>query len=316
MPADLGKAPAVRRGPIAGRAAMTTVRFLRLVLLAAGLSATTPAWAQPYEPARLLGFGQARRALGSGSDAIFVNPAGLSFSPTYELEASYADDFRSADRRVSVSVADGQAGEVSGGLALTYNRFRPPDEPDGDLRLEGLRFDVGTSLALSPGFALGATGRYADYRLLQGDEALDGQGESGFGFDLGFQWRLADGLALGGTMQNVTAVGRPRLLPRAWGAGVGFRTGAFTIEADVSHAWESEDPRYTGAVGYVLGQFPLRLAVTYSQETSEVLISGGAGVTYDKIALDVGYRQAVNPRGDETDADQRLFVATLRVRVF
>ena len=287
-----------------------------MVLTLGGLSFPALARAQAYEPARLLSLGGAQRALGFGNDAIFVNPAGMIASPTYEFEVGYADDLRGADRRINISVADGQAGQVAGGLAVTYGRFRPREFSGGQRRLEGLRFDIATAVPVRNGFSLGGVARYTDYRLLDGDEEIENGGSSGFSFDSGFQWQVGGGLTLGGVIQNIGAAEVPDL-PRSWGAGLGFRSGIFLAEADIYHAWETQDPIYSGALGVTLAKrLGLRGAVTYIQGSDDIAVSFGAGLKVDRITLDAGYRQIISPTRSGADADERLLAATFRVRAF
>lgn len=276
----------------------------------------SPVLAQDYEGARLLGLADAQRALAVGNDAIFVNPAGLAFTPTYEVELGYADDLRESDRRLNLSIADGQSGPIAGAIALTYGLFRPPLFASGDYRLEGLRLDIAAAFQLAQGFAFGGSVRFADYRLLFGEEEIENGGSSGFAFDLGSQWQLGGGLSLGVTLQNLSNTNQPDL-PRAWGAGLGWRTGALLLEVDVDHAWEVRDPIYSLAAGYVFGErFPIRAGVSYLQGSEEVAISVGAGLAVERIGLDLAYRQIVDPRRSASDADERLFVLSFRIRVF
>lgn len=273
--------------------------------------------AQSFETARLLGFGGARRALGFSTEAVFVNPAGLAFGRAYDVESSYGDDLREADRRVNLTIADGQAGDVAGALAFTYGRQRPPGSLASPERLEGLRVDVAAAIGPFDGFALGVSTRYANLRRLDGngEEIADGGAED-VAFDAGLQWRPGGGVALGASIRNFTA-GRQPGLPRAWGAGIGYQTGPFLAEVDVDHAWETRDPTYTGTLGYVVNELvPLRVAVAYLQETGEVRLAGGIGIFYQRLSLDLAYQQIVDPVAEAPDPDDRLLVVSLGIRAF
>ncbi|MEL6186962.1 MAG: hypothetical protein AAFU79_20240 [Myxococcota bacterium] len=291
-------------------------RLLPAATLLCGMGGTAPAWAQAYEPPRLLGFAGAQRALGTGNDALYQNPAGLAFSGSYEVEIGYADDFREADRRVTLSIADGQAGEFAGGLGLTYARFRPAGETEGDRRLDGLRFDVGLAAMLGRTLAVGVTTRFGDYRLLAGDDEVPDGGTSALTFDVGLQWQLGQGFSVGGLVRNLTSESQPGM-PRAWGAGLGYRSGPLLAEVDVDHAWETVAPVYSGTVGFIIAeQFPLRVGTSFDSETERFSISGGAGFVVDRIAVDLAYRQRIDPVASGEDADERLFAVSFRVRAF
>lgn len=292
------------------------LRWGSLAVAAALSLVAAEAQAQDYQGARLLGFSRARRALGFGNDALYVNPAGLSFAKTYEIELGYADDLRDTDRRINLGIADAQSGDVAGALSATYGKFRPDGQYEGSQRLEGLRFDVGAAALISPQMAIGTTARYSDYRLLDGDEEIEGGGSNGFSFDVGYQWRLSEGVAIGLVIQNITAAEQPGI-PRAWAAGLGYQTGSFTLEVDVDHAWETSDPEWTGSLGYILAEkFPLRGGFTYVQETDDFRFSVGAGLMIDQIGFDVAYQQVIGPSATGTDADERILAASFRIFAF
>ncbi len=274
------------------------------------------AWAQAYTSPRSLSLGRAQRALAFGNDAIYINPAGLNATPSYELELGYADDIRGSDRRINLSVADGQSGRVAGALALTYERFRPPEYAEGRRRLEGIRFDVASAVPLGRGMGFGAVARYSDYRLLDGDDEVENGGAAGFTFDAGLQWRLGDGIALGATIQNISAAEVPDL-PRAWGAGVGFRNGPVMVEVDIYHPWETRDPEYSAGAAMVLAKrFSFRLGIRYIQGSDDVALSGGMGLINKRFSFDVGYQQIVGPSRQGKDADERMIAGAVRVHVF
>ncbi len=273
-----------------------------------------PAAAQDYQGARLLGFGGARRALGTTTEALFSNPAGLVFGKVYDLELGYADSFRETDRRLGLAVADGQAGSFAGGVALTYGRFSPPDDIGGEGLLEGLRFDTAIGIPIGASFAVGFQTRYMDHnRIEAGPEAV---GSSGLGFDLGLLWMIFDGLAVGATVKNFTDQPQPGI-PRAWGAGLGYQNGPFNVEVNVDHEWERADPTYALSAGAIIAdRVPLRVGVGFEPDGEQVTLSVGTGLQMSQIGLDLAYRQIVNPRQDGPDADNRIFMASVRVTVF
>lgn len=292
------------------------MRYWVIIILGGLVLGPDLARAQGYVPARLLGFGGAQRALGTGNDAIYSNPAGLTAVKSYEIEAGYSDDLRGSDRRINASIADGKTGRVAGGLAFTYERFRPPEFFEGQRRLEGIRLDVATAIPLGQGMSLGGVGRYSDYRLLDGDEEIENGGDSGFSFDAGLQWAVGGGVSLAATIQNISDVEIPEL-PRAWGAGIGYRNNSLLFEVDVYHPWETQDPVYTGAAGIILAQkYSLRSGVSYFQGSDDVQIAFGAGAAFDRISIDAAYQQIIDPTRVGRDADDRRLVFSFRVRAF
>jgi hypothetical protein len=286
--------------------------LLTLLGAVAPLAPAAVARAQSFEGARLLGFGGAQRALAGGNDALFVNPAGLAMARAYTLEAGYIDDLRGSDRRFSGSVVDSQAGPVAGALAYTYFSRRPDGVPDGEDRVAGHRVDVGVAFPLTEDLALGTAARYLNYRV-------DGAGarrERGFSVDVGLGWRIAEGLQLGVVGHDLAAGDRPET-PTTWGGGLGWAPGGgLSLEVDALHDPRAKAVVLGGAAGYVLAdRVPLRLGVTRDGRTGAWVVSGGLGVQYEGLGLDVGYRQRVGAEGAAPDRDERLFAASLRLTV-
>ncbi|MCB9654728.1 MAG: hypothetical protein H6729_11425 [Deltaproteobacteria bacterium] len=270
------------------------------------------AWAQGFEGgARLIGLADAQRALGTGNDAIYSNPAGMALGRAYMVELGYLDDLRGSDRRFNASIVDSQAGPISGGLAYTHSSARPLDVPSGDERLGGHRVDVAVAAPFSDTAAIGATIRYLSYARSSGDEKLEG-GFSGLTFDAGLQWRLGQGLALGLVGYNLTKSKRPEL-PLSWGAGLGFELEHFSIESDIRYNTQIGKPRFSGGVGYAIaGLFPLRAGVSYDRADGAVLVSGGLGFVYERVSADLAYRQRVNKDSSAEDADERILLLAIR----
>jgi hypothetical protein len=299
------------------RAARRRQRFAAsLVSLAAALLSAGPATAQSFEGARLLGFGGAQRALSTGNDSLYVNPAGLAMAKTYSLELGMLDDLRGSDRRFNASVVDGQAGPVAGGLAYTYFSRRPDAVPSGDDRAQGHRLDVGAATLLSESIALGASVRYLRYRTDSvAPEAADSSTRD-FDLVLGLEWRLVDGLFLGVVAQNLLD-GQAGDGGRSFSAGLGYASSfGLSVEGDVLYDQTRQKTVLSGALGYVVAErVPLRAGVTYDQVTGAVLLSLGLGVQYERLGLDVGYRQRLSPDRSVPDGDERVFALALRLSV-
>ncbi|MBK8012702.1 MAG: hypothetical protein IPK13_15225 [Deltaproteobacteria bacterium] len=269
-------------------------------------------WAQGFEGgARLIGLADAQRALGTGNDAIYSNPAGMALGRAYTLELGYLDDLRGSDRRFNASIVDSQAGPISGGIAYTHLSARPAEQTAGDERLGGHRFDIAMAAPLSDSAAIGTTIRYLSYGRSLGDEKLEG-GFSGLTFDTGLQWRLGRGLALGLAAYNLTKSKR-RELPLSWGAGLGFELEDFSIESDVRYNTQIGKARFSGGAGYAIGGLlPVRAGVSYDRADGAILVSGGLGFIYERVSADVAYRQRVNKGSSAEDADERILSVAIR----
>lgn len=286
-----------------------TSSFAAILLL--GVAA--PAAAQQYEGARLLGLAEAQRALTSANDSIYINPAGLALGSMYSVELGYLDDIRGSDRRFNASVIDSQAGPIAGGLAYTWTNRRPEFTPEPDERIEGHRMEIALATRVAESAALGVTLRYMTFDLHDEDgEEIEDGGFKIFTVDVGFQWRVFDGLSVGLAGYNLTNSDEPEV-PIGWGGGIGYQLGAFSIEGDIRYNAQRGEPRYSGALGYVLAEtVALRAGVSYDYATKGIAVSGGAGLFLDRFAIDVGYRQLVNADDVGVDSDQRILGVAVR----
>ncbi len=280
-------------------------------------------WGQParvlgqsYEGARLLAFAEAQRALTTGNDSIYINPAGLALAQVYSLELGYLDDARGSDRRFNASVIDSQAGPISGGLAYTYSNRRPDVLRIGEERLKGHRIEGAVATRIANNAALGATIRYLNFDR----EAVEPGADRGdfrlLTFDVGLQWRIVDDLSLAVVGYNLTNPDRDEA-PISWGGGLGFSRNGFSLEADLRHDLRDKKIRVSGGFGYVLGDLlPIRVGVSYDRATQAWSLAGGIGLVYERAAIDVGYRQRLNGERGERDDDDRILGVAIRMLAF
>lgn len=284
-----------------------------LIFLLSGIS---EAYATSWLGARLTGFAQARRAWARGSDALVINPAGLALSPSYTVELGYADDFRESDRRVHVSITDGQAGPVAGGVGYTYGKLRPFNFFDDEDRLEGHRFEGALAFGIFEGAALGVNLRGLIYEA-QPAEGSTGEDLEEFTFDVGFQWKVNEQVAIALTGQNLTNIQRLEA-PLLATAAVGLTFDAFTIESDVTYNAFLSDVLVAVGAGYTFAEVvPIRAGFLYDLQQQEAGLSFGAGIQAGRFGLDLAYIQRItNISSDETDDDERVFVASIRLVAF
>ena len=295
---------------------MLRPRGLSTLAAAAVWVSSSAAGAQTYEGARLLGFADARRALATANDSIYVNPAGMAMGRLYSLELGYFDDLLGSDRRFNASVVDSQAGPLAGGLAYTYSKRRPDDAASPDQRLQGHRAELSLAKRIAESAAIGATVRYLSFESTVGDQSVEESGFSAIQFDVGIQWRLSQGLSLGLVGYNLTNSDRPEM-PISWGAGIGWQSGVLSLEADVRYNAQVGEPRYSFAGGVVLGEsLLLRGGGTFDYASRTWAISAGAGVNVERIAFDIGFRQRLGDRVLEGYGDERVFGVSVRMMVF
>ena len=283
----------------------------QLLVMALMSAAASSAQAQGIEGARLIGFGQAQRALTNGNDSLYINPAGLAIAQQYTIESAYLDDFRGSDRRFNSSVIDSQAGSLAGGVAYTYTTRRPDDVDDDAFRLEGHRIDLGLATLLADSAALGVTVRYMSLNLLE--DGNDVGGFSRFNLDAGFQYRITPQFSFGLVGYNLIRTDRPET-PISMGGGLGYQTDLFTLEGDAVYNFQAEDLTVSGGLGVVIADsFPIRAGLQWNQEANEWRLSGGIGFLYEQAAIDLGYRQSLNSKRTGKDKDDRIFAVSIRV---
>ncbi len=287
------------------------------ILLAAVLIPSV-AGAQQWQSARLIGRTGAQRAQAGGTDALVLNPAGMALDKKYIIEMGYADDFRQGLRRFNVSITDGQAGPVAGGVSYTYGRTSPEDPFDGEEQLEGHRIEGGLAVAVPklPGFAMGANLRGLFFQAINTSEDSDLEDLNEFTFDVGIQWRVSEQVAIGVSGQNLTNIDREEA-PLRVGGGVGVTFGDFELEGDGVYDLFIDNVILSASAAYTLSKVvPVRGGVVWDPESQEIGFSVGAGVMLGPVGIDVAYAQRLTNNDDSEGDDQRIFVVGIRGVLF
>lgn len=298
---------------------------MRLAEIAAILVLSAPAAAlaqdssRTLETARLIGYGDSLRATGNGNEALFENPAGIALGSSYSVEAGYLDDLHGSERMFNASIMDSQAGPIAGGISYTYSsRGLGRDEQDRKLSITGHRGELALATKLTDGFALGITGRYLNFSAgAEGSTDEVAGSFSAFTIDAGAQYQAPFGLCLGFAGYNLTNPSAPGPAI-AWGAGVGFKSDSFVIEADVRYNARLGKPRFSGAIGYTIGEVvPLRFGGGYDLADESAYLGFGAGFATKELAVDAGYRQRiVDGLANSQDRDDRMFAISARAIFF
>lgn len=300
--------PASRRA--AGR--VVAVGLLGLVL---GPARAAEALEPPgFQSARLLSMADSLRAGATTHDAIFVNPAGLALGRVYSVEANAQDDLVDVDTFLNASIVDSQAGPIAAGISYTYlDRKLGGDGDDARKRLAH-RVDVAVGTRIAESAALGVTLRYITLSEQLGGVDVEDAGYNLFTVDAGLQWALGGGLRLGLAGYNLTHPDNVEQ-PLSWGAGLGWGGEAFSIEADVRYNAQVGNPRFSGAVAYVLGQIvPVRVGVAWDRRSEALWVSGGIGYQDANFGADVGYRErVVQGTVADTEPGKRMLAFALRL---
>jgi hypothetical protein len=111
------------------------IRLSTLALALAGALLESGAWAQEeFTGSRSLGMAGAHRAIVTGNDAVYLNPAGMPLTRKYALEGGYLFDPGTDTHIANVSVVDSVTSRLAAGVSYSYvNGRRAIASPDGGL---------------------------------------------------------------------------------------------------------------------------------------------------------------------------------------
>lgn len=193
-------------------------RFLASLLIFATCAVLMPeeCRAQDFVGTRARSLGGAYRAIASGNDAIYFNPAGLPQLPRYSPEVHYLTDFSEGQQEINVSVVDSKSPWLSAGIGYAFAGW--------DLQNEQISRRHTATLALAtplvPGvFSLGTGLKYVNL--------LDALGQNPLNIlsaDLGFLLTVPGGLQLAAVGYNLVPV-LSDSMPLSVGLGFSWNLG-------------------------------------------------------------------------------------------
>ena len=296
---------------------------MRFCFVVALLLVATSARAQDFIGARALSMGEAYRAIATGNDAIYMNPAGLVLVPRYSPEVHYVFNLVDEQQEFDASLVDSKTSAFAAGLGYTfqgreytrrlvmqhaatlavgYALFPRIFQVGVGLKyvnvtdvivgnyLNALTADLGLLATLPGGLNLAAVG----YNLIPfGSSHVPVSAAFAAAWDLGplSAWLFGGAPALG-------------MIPNAAGTTVmgdmstlrGPLSG-LTLAGDVYvDFFTLRGPMSRASVGveYLLLDFvPLRAGYMYEQEIEEHTASVGAGFIVPYFGLDVAYRESI-----------------------
>ena len=300
------------------------------------LSLCTAAQAQDFIGTRALSLGEAYRAVATGNDAIYMNPAGIALIPRYSSELHYNFNLDKEDHQVDLSVVDSRTSKVAAGLGYTFQgrelTRRTTLQHTATLALGyallprlfhlgvGLKYvnisdaivgnylnalsgDVGVLATLPGGLSLAAVG----YNLIP-IRSTDVPVSAGFAaaWDLGpLSALLFGGGPSGYLVPDASGTARP--------AAIGDMRGPlsnFVLSCDwYINFFTLEQPqsRVSGGLEYLLFGFaPIRLGYQWDEAEQNHLISAGGGIILPFFGVDVAYQQSTVNRAE------RRFAASLK----
>jgi hypothetical protein len=295
--------------------------FRRALALFAGVAATTwgaAAHAQAtslplplawnygeHDTTRSLALGGAVKALGSGTTAVLTNPANLTLTRAYHIEA-LAQLTPEASRQVyGGAIMDSLTGKLAGGVGV-FGGFMDPqgvDRSSIDVRL-ALSYGLGDRVFLGLGgrylkLNQGGIGPFGDSPVSGGLKNADGARGPVFEnitFDAGLTLRATEGLHIGVHGQNLTFAGHG-FLPSTVGGGIGYGTKDFSLEVDGVadfHSYQSIAARVMAGGEYLIaGHVPLRAGYRWDQGADMHFASLGLGYVAREFSVEVSARRGI-----------------------
>ncbi len=272
------------------------------------------------ETARIAAMGGGLRALSNSTSALFQNPANMALTRIYHVTA-FGQIWPQA-RRQSYGAAAVDSIVSSTGLAGGIGGTWSQQDPDGvDRQYNDIRLALAMPFADTLFVGLGG-------RLLSLSE--DGPGPlepprsrvsgglqnerilNAFTFDAGVTLRPVPELALSIVGQNLTDTGLG-YAPLILGAGAGYGTKDFSIEADLvldTTTWDETTLRANGGAELLLaGRVNARAGYRWDQGAESHAVSAGVAYVDQRFSLDAAVRQTVS--GDS--ATSVVFGFTLHV---
>ena len=264
---------------------------------------------QEIETPRITATNGANRALSSSTEALFNNPANMSASRVYHLNALAQIWPESGRQSYGVAAVDsvGSSARVAGGLGATYNT---QDTSGINRKWTDIRFAM--SYPFSDQLYLGIGGRYL--RLKQNGQGPLGpsvassglSGEyivSGLSFDAGATFKPTEGLALSVVGVNLNNPGNT-FQPTSVGGGVGFGIDSFSLEGDVLGdftTWDKTKMRAMLGGEFLAGDhFPLRAGYRFDEGAKSHSLSAGLGYVDTAFGAEIAVRRVVS--GDKATA--------------
>lgn len=263
------------------------------------------------ETARSAGMNGAARAWGSGTSAMFYNPANLAETRAYHLEGIVQITPEAARQAYGAVIMDSITNRLAGGVSFVASFI----DPDG-MNRQSLDGRLSLGYPITDRFLVGLGGRY--YRGTQlgvgpfGESAFSGGLADGttrkpfletFTFDAGLTIRATDGLAISVVGQNLTFLNNG-VLPAIVGGGIGYAASGFTIEIDGLadlNSWGKPTARVMGGAEYAIaGVVPIRAGYRYDQGAEQHVLSFGLGYNSREFGIDAAVRRALDERGPTT----------------
>jgi len=301
--------------------------------------------AQDLVGARALGLGEAYRAIATGNDAIYFNPAGLPTLKRYSVEGQYVMNLVDENHQADVSVVDSKTNPLAVGIAYTFQgseltrrttlehvatlavaypvfdrlfsvgagfKYKNVSDAIAGNYLNALTADVGTLSQIPGGLSFAAVG----YNLIPIRSVESQHVPISAGFAAAWDLGPASALLFGGS---------PALGAVQTAAGVPSSPGLGTMMGPLSGLTLSFDwlinfetiygakSKYSGGVEYLVADLvPLRFGYLYDEieplngTEGQHKVSAGFGLIVPYFGFDVTYQQSI------TELDARVLSIALK----
>lgn len=304
------------------------MRSWLLLAILAVLASSTSASAQDFVGARAMGLGEAYRAIATGNDAIYFNPAGLPLLKRYSVEGNYLLSLEDERHVGDVSVVDSKTNPLAVGLAYTFLGAELTKRTTiGHTATLGLAYPIFDRL-----FSAGVGLKYKNV-----SDAIAGNYLNAVTADVGLLSQIPGGISLAAVGYNLVPIktassshvpvsaafaaaldlgplsalifgGQPGFGPVQTAAGVptqgsfgGMRgpLDGLTLSFDWLLNFETlqgTQSRLSGGAEWLLAEMvPVRLGYVWNEATDDHRVSVGLGVIVPSFGLDVAYQQGVVP---------------------
>ena len=302
---------------------------------------STSASAQDFVGARAMGLGESYRAIATGNDAIYFNPAGLPLLKRYSVEGSYLLSLEDERHVGDVSIVDSKTNPLAVGLAYTFlGAELTRRQTIGHTATLGMAYPIFERL-LSVGVGL----KYKNV-----SDAVAGNYLNAVTADVGAISQIPGGISLAAVGYNLMPIrtnpssfvpvsagfaaaldlgplsallfgGQPGFGLVQTAAGVPAQTGWGNLRGPLdgltlSFDWllnfetlQGTKSRLSGGLEWLVAEVvPVRLGYVWNEATDDHRVSVGLGVVVPYFGLDVAYQQGVVP----DKLDERLLSFALK----
>ena len=260
----------------------------------------------------------------TGTEAVFVNPAGLAARKRYVVDGLYAWDTRpgpsSPESRAQLfggAISDSVSTPLAAGLSVL--RASKGVQTGYDVRL-------GLAGPITDSIFVGVAGRYD--KLKSSDGSVE-KADSVLNVDAGVFWQVTRHVSIGGAAYNLVANDKDITNPREFGAGIAIGSEtSLQVTADWRMSSDAcfdaaggaprlctRDPqgkldsglrkksasRIGGGVEYLIDNLvPIRGGFQVDDVSKTKWWSAGIGLVGTQAALDIGYRQSLDKSSART----------------